>query len=276
MTGSTRGDAQGGGGPIPPAALRIAPPSTSAPASNRTAGTAGRCGQRACAAAIAGLDADVIGLQEVRLFPERGLARRLPGYAGAAAGRAPTAAAAASAAPSATVPPVCGSRTGPCAGSPTRRGCRPRGRGATPSRGSSLSAASQTCGPARHSGLANLHWDGACAVSRLRGAEALLGWLDPALPWLVVGDLNATARDPAVEHLVAGGLADTLAGLGPRGPLAATHHAWDGSTDGTRIDYVLAGPHWEVLDAFIDHTRPGGRLPSDHWPVVADVVLEEA
>ena len=125
-------------------------------------------------------------------------------------------------------------------------------------------------------GLANLHWDGASARSRLRGAEALPGWLDPALPWLVVGDFNATSGDPAVRHLVAAGLADTLAELGPRGPRSATHHAWDGSTDGTRIDFVLAGPRWEVLDARIDHTRPGGRLPSDHWPVVADVVLREA
>ena len=92
----------------------------------------------------------------------------------------------------------------------------------------------------------------------------------------MVGDLNATAEDPAVARLLAAGLADTLAELGARGPRAATHHAWDGSTDGTRIDFVLAGPRWDVLDARIDHTRPGGRLPSDHWPVVADVVLREA
>ncbi|MFA4966384.1 MAG: hypothetical protein WC709_12245, partial [Thermoleophilia bacterium] len=36
---------------------------------------------RACAAAIAGLGADVVGLQEVHAFQERGLARRLPAYA---------------------------------------------------------------------------------------------------------------------------------------------------------------------------------------------------
>ena len=88
-----------------------------------------------------------------------------------------------------------------------------------------------------------------------------------------MGDLNATAGDPAVARLVAGGLRDTLAGLGERGPQAATHHRWDGSTDGTRIDYVFADDRWDVAGARIDHTRPGGRLPSDHWPVVAEVVL---
>jgi endonuclease/exonuclease/phosphatase family metal-dependent hydrolase len=125
-------------------------------------------------------------------------------------------------------------------------------------------------------GVADLHWDGASARSRLRSAEALLGWLEPSLPWLLLGDLNATAEDPSVAHLMAAGFADTLAQLGPRGPLAATHHAWDGSTDGTRIDFVLAGPQWRVLSSRIDHARPGGRLPSDHWPVVADVAPREA
>ena len=89
----------------------------------------------------------------------------------------------------------------------------------------------------------------------------------------MLGDLNATAGDPAVARLVAGGLRDTLAHLGERGPQAATHHQWDGSTDGTRIDYVLVDGGWDVLEARIDHTRPGGRLPSDHWPVVAEVAL---
>ena len=101
-----------------------------------------------------------------------------------------------------------------------------------------------------------------------------MGWLDPSLPWVVLGDLNATAGDAAVARLVAGGLRDTLAHLGERGPQAATHHAWDGSTAGTRIDYVLVTPEWHVLKALITHPRPRGRLASDHWPVVADLRLE--
>ena len=125
-------------------------------------------------------------------------------------------------------------------------------------------------------GVADAHWDGASAESRLRSAAALLDWLDPALPWIVLGDLNATASDPAVARLVAGGLRDTLAHLGERGPGAGTHHHWDGATDGTRIDYVLVSPEWEVLHAEIAHQlRQEGRsgLPSDHWPVVATLRL---
>ena len=228
-----------------------------------------------CAAAVAGMGADVLGLQEVYPFQERSLARRLPGYAGVGAGRNDGR-----------------GRGERCtvayrearlrldswtvrwfSDTPARPGCRSWGN-PIPRIVTLCRFADQRTGAAF--GLANLHWDGASAASRLRSAEALLGWLDPALPWLVVGDLNATAGDPAVARLVAGGLRDTLAHLGERGPRAATHHHWDGSTDGTRIDFVLVTPHWDVLEAHVDHARPGGRLPSDHWPVVADVVLRKA
>ncbi|HEX5642305.1 MAG TPA: endonuclease/exonuclease/phosphatase family protein [Thermoleophilia bacterium] len=226
----------------------------------------------ACAAAIAGLDADVVGLQEVRLFQERGLSRRLPGYAGAGAGR----------------------DDGRGRGERCTVAYRPArlrllswtvrwfsdtpGRPGSRSWGNPIARIVTLCrfGDGRTGavfGVANAHWDGASPASRRRSAEALLGWLDPALPWIVLGDLNATAGDPAVAHLLAAGLRDTLAHLGERGPQAGTHHPWDGSTDGTRIDYVLVDRGWDVLAARIDHARPGGRLPSDHWPVVATVAL---
>jgi endonuclease/exonuclease/phosphatase family metal-dependent hydrolase len=271
VSGSTEGDAQDGGPPGPHSVLRVA--------SFNVRTLLGRDGRNswplragACAAAIAGLEADVVGLQEVRLLQERGLARRLPGYAGAGAGRT----------------------DGRCRGerctvvfrpsrlaldawtvrwfsdTPARRGSRSWGNPIV--RIVTLCRFTDRLTGARV-GVANAHWDGASAASRLRSAEALLDWLDPALPWLVVGDLNATAGDPAVARLVAGGLRDALAEFGERGPRAATHHRWDGSTEGTRIDYVLADRRWDVLSARIDHSRPGGRLPSDHWPVVADVVL---
>ena len=267
-------DAQGGRAALRPASLRVA-------SFNIRTGL-GRDGRNswplragACAKAIAGLAADVVGLQEVRAFQERGLARRLPGYAGAGAGRAD------------------GRRRGErCtvayrtsrlhldrwtvrwfSDTPWAPGSR--------SWGNPIARIVTLCcfsdlRTGDRFGVANAHWDGASPASRLRSAEALLDWLDPALPWIVLGDLNATAGDPAVAHLVTGGLRDPLAHLGARGPQAATHHPWDGSTDGTRIDYVLADDGWDVLGARIDHARPGGRLPSDHWPVVAEVALRRA
>ena len=274
MSGDAVDDARWGGRPGPHAVLRVASFNV------RTLfGPDGlncwplRAG--ACAAAIAGLEADVVGLQEVRLLQERGLARRLPGYAGAGAGR----------------DDGCG-RGERCtvAYRPSRltlEAWTVRWFSDTPgtpgsrSWGNPVTRIVTLCRftdrmTGDRLGVANAHWDGASAASRLRSAEALMAWLDPSVPWLVVGDLNATAADPAVARLLAGGLRDPLAHLGERGPQAATHHAWDGSTDGTRIDFVLVDRRWDVLRARIDHTRPGGRLPSDHWPVVADVALRPA
>jgi len=228
--------------------------------------------RRACAAAVAGGGAHLVGLQEVHGFQQRYLARRLCGFAALGAGRddgrergercAVVYRSARLALESWTVrwfsdtPAVPGSRGW---GNPITRMvtlCHFRDRAS-----------------GGRFGVANAHWDGASAASRERSAEALLSWLEPKLPWVVLGDLNATAGDPAVARLVAGGLRDTLAHLGERGPQAATHHHWDGATAGTRIDFVFVTPHWDVVAAHIDHARPGGRLPSDHWPVVADLAL---
>jgi len=231
--------------------------------------------RRAAVRCLAGLGAEVVGLQEVHGFQQRYLARRLNGDAAVGAGRDDGRERGERCAvlyrpgrlelDSWTVrwfsdtPGVPGSRGW---GNPVTRLvtlCRFRDRA-----------------DGRRFGVADAHWDGASAESRLRSAGALLGWLDPALPWIVLGDLNATAGDPAVARLIAGGLRDTLAHLGERGPGAGTHHHWDGATDGTRIDYVLVSPEWEVLHAEIAHQlSQEGRsgLPSDHWPVVATLRL---
>jgi endonuclease/exonuclease/phosphatase family metal-dependent hydrolase len=84
----------------------------------------------------------------------------------------------------------------------------------------------------------------------------------------VLGDLNAGPGGDVVAPLLAVGLRDALEGV-PGG----TAHGFTGRTDGRRIDHVLVSRHWDVVAASIEHPRPGGRLPSDHWPVVADLRL---
>jgi endonuclease/exonuclease/phosphatase family metal-dependent hydrolase len=52
------------------------------------------------------------------------------------------------------------------------------------------------------------------------------------------------------------------------GPSGTTHH-FSGRIDGRQIDHILVSREIDVLDAQVAHPRPFGRLPSDHWPVVA-------
>ena len=122
-------------------------------------------------------------------------------------------------------------------------------------------------------GVAVTHLDATSETSRVRSAEALTRGLDEAasVPWIVLGDLNATAADPAVVALRAAGRRDALDELPASGAGAATSHAFTGRADGARIDHILVPPTWTVARSEIVRDRPLGRLPSDHWPVVAHV-----
>ena len=120
----------------------------------------------------------------------------------------------------------------------------------------------------RRFGVVNTHLDERLPANRARSAEQLVGWLRPDLPWVVIGDLNATPSEEAIRCLQDAGLRMAV----PDG-LGGTTHRWKGGTGGRRIDYVFVSDAWEVVDGGVDHSRPGGRLPSDHWPIWADVRL---
>ena len=120
-------------------------------------------------------------------------------------------------------------------------------------------------------GVANTHFDHVSREARERSAAMLAEWLllERDRPWVVLGDLNAKPHSAPLQTFAAVSYTDVL------GPDAGgTEHAFTGATDRTRIDYVLVSPGIRVRSASIPHPRPGGRLPSDHWPVVADLTVE--
>ena len=120
----------------------------------------------------------------------------------------------------------------------------------------------------RRFGVANTHPDERLAVNRERSMEQLVGWLRRDLPWLLVGDLNARPGDEPIRRIIDAGFRMAV----PDG-LGGTTHQWSGDTRGRRIDYIFVSDGWDVLAGGVDHSRPGGRLPSDHWPIWADVRL---
>ncbi len=119
-------------------------------------------------------------------------------------------------------------------------------------------------------GVANTHFDHHGALARERSAALITEWLgqERELPWVVLGDLNALPASSPLRVFAAAGFTDAL----PQ-DAGGTEHAFTGATDRTRIDYVLTGAGVAVSAAWISHDRPRGRLPSDHWPVLADVVV---
>ena len=130
--------------------------------------------------------------------------------------------------------------------------------------------------------ILNTHWDNACRESRERSAALVrekLGELAGGLPVIVMGDLNTTEGSAAFLDLVGendpGGLAllDAYREVFPvRQSDEATFHGFNGTTAGSRIDFVLPTAFFTPVDGAIDRTGFSCGYPSDHYPVVA--VLE--
>jgi len=119
--------------------------------------------------------------------------------------------------------------------------------------------------------VVNVHLEERSVPARLASIVMLAEWSPPDA--VILGDFNCRIDDAALEPLWQAGWVDALAGLPAQGPVSATHHSFSGRVKGTRIDHILVPQGAQVTEARIVHDRPSGRLPSDHWPVVATVSL---
>ena len=127
----------------------------------------------------------------------------------------------------------------------------------------------------------NTHLDHVITQAKVKGAQLIADHLRQFhllhLPALVTGDFNSVAGDsPAYEVLVEEfGLQDTWREAAERTtPGWGTFpHFGEVEVSDFRIDWILASPGVEVLEAAINAGRPGGVFPSDHLPVQASVRL---
>lgn len=110
-------------------------------------------------------------------------------------------------------------------------------------------------------------------AARVRGAQLLaarIAALPRDEPVIVTGDFNAAPDTGAHAALLQSGLRDAWSIAAARSGPEATFHAFTGTPD-RRIDWILVrGFDVRVLRT-ID-TNEGGRYPSDHFPVVAELV----
>jgi endonuclease/exonuclease/phosphatase family metal-dependent hydrolase len=96
-------------------------------------------------------------------------------------------------------------------------------------------------------------------------------------PVVVTGDFNATETDLPLAFLCSATSpvpVDTYRQLHPDATDAGTYHDFSG-VPRERIDYILASPEWEVLDAAILSTPIGEGYPSDHFPITAMLLLKQ-
>ncbi|MGE5293695.1 MAG: endonuclease/exonuclease/phosphatase family protein [Solirubrobacterales bacterium] len=142
--------------------------------------------------------------------------------------------------------------------------------------------------------LFNTHLDHISQYSRDRAAVLLAQRIRDRKhpdPVLLTGDFNTHEDNPVVRYFKGGqelpatdaGLAknpvvlvDTFRVLHSDEQDTATFHGFKGAVAGSKIDYILAQPDTKVLRAEILRDNKDGRYPSDHFPMIAAVVLPNA
>jgi endonuclease/exonuclease/phosphatase family metal-dependent hydrolase len=207
----------------------------------------------ATAAVLRELDADLIGLQEVYAFQLRSLLRRVPGYVAVGEGR--------NGGRRGEHTPVLA--RGHVVSHVTRwfeleGGRFPR---------IATTALVEIGG--RRLRFSSTHLDEASPQRRRASVDQLVSWLAAEEgPHVIAGDFNDTLDDPMFEALGAAGYRSALAA-----DAGDTSHHFTGSTEGRPIDHIFVPTNAEVVHAAVVHLRPNGRLPSDHWPVLARIRL---
>jgi endonuclease/exonuclease/phosphatase family metal-dependent hydrolase len=124
----------------------------------------------------------------------------------------------------------------------------------------------------------NTHFDHRGDVARVRSAQLILDKLaiiSNDLPMVVTGDFNVTPDSDAYATMTSG-LADTkfesrTLPHGPDGTFGGFTVELGESTD--RIDYVFVGDGVKVLRYGVLSDQWNGLYPSDHLPVLAEILL---
>lgn len=130
----------------------------------------------------------------------------------------------------------------------------------------------------RHFAAFNTHLDVKGTLARLEAARLIVTRvaLASGLPSVVLGDFNATEESEPLEIFRAAGFHDTFREIHPGAEDVQTVHSYSPVTGTVKLDYILCDKHWQVQTARIIREPAAGRLPSDHYPVVADLAITSA
>jgi endonuclease/exonuclease/phosphatase family metal-dependent hydrolase len=133
--------------------------------------------------------------------------------------------------------------------------------------------------------LLNMHWDHISQPARESSASLVrerLASLGNDLPWIVIGDFNAHEDSSEVKKLFgkedSSGrvLVDSYRVIHPKpSPDESSFNDWVGTKKGSRIDFILCTRQFKPVSANIVRRSYDGLWPSDHYPVVATLRLQQ-
>ncbi len=130
--------------------------------------------------------------------------------------------------------------------------------------------------------VVNTHMDHVGTTARLEGARRIRRWIGahrkPGEAVVLMGDFNSPTASPAYAAITepgAGALRDTLTisrtpHFGPAGTFNAFKIEQD---EPSPIDHIFVGEGVSVLRHATLTQQTGGKLPSDHYPVLADLCI---
>jgi endonuclease/exonuclease/phosphatase family metal-dependent hydrolase len=133
----------------------------------------------------------------------------------------------------------------------------------------------------------NVHLDNWSQYSRKKSIELLISKIynrTHAYPVIITGDFNVSERNPVIRCLKGVGPAtipgfvpfiDAYREIHPRA-LGGTYNFFIGFRFGPRLDYIFVSPDLLVRDAEIIRISFSGMYPSDHFPVKAYLMYDEA
>jgi endonuclease/exonuclease/phosphatase family metal-dependent hydrolase len=128
-------------------------------------------------------------------------------------------------------------------------------------------------GSAARFAVFNTHLDVKGSLARLEAAKLIVARITiaPELPSVVLGDLNAAEDSDPLAAFRAGGFRDTFREIHPEAVDVQTVHHYTELSGSKKIDYIMCDTRWQVIDADIIRDLAAGRLPSDHFPVSAEL-----
>jgi endonuclease/exonuclease/phosphatase family metal-dependent hydrolase len=134
----------------------------------------------------------------------------------------------------------------------------------------------------------NLHLDHVSQPSREKSViqitELIASREHPEEMFIMMGDFNAGEDNPVIEYLKGSSklngrstpvpVIDTFRRIHPDQKDAGTSNKFSGRKDSAKIDYIFTAPETKTIKADILHTNINGRYPSDHYPVTAQIRLD--
>lgn len=121
--------------------------------------------------------------------------------------------------------------------------------------------------------FADTHLDHISAEARRQGALMLREHFHRLRePAILAGDFNAPPGSEVHRILTStGGVFQDSWELLGRPPDVTTQHSFAGELHGSRIDWILVTPPFQVTDARIITYQRARRYPSDHFPYLVDI-----